>query len=161
VLFTEPQCWPLWHFPFSFGLLCLIQFFCYFYYVYVFVSSGSVCPNLSFGTAVGRHTWRTYCSVCSGLPCFPWVEWALEAGKIERQTDKQRKREWDGESLHSDSEGRWGNSLVSWIVFTSGLIGVLPGAQQYRTAWSAGGRSVILSTSSSGRRESSELRHYL
>lgn len=30
----KPQCGHLWEFPSSFALLCMVQVFCYFYYVY-------------------------------------------------------------------------------------------------------------------------------
>lgn len=60
----------------------------------------SVFPNCSFGTTVGEHTWHTFRTVY-------WLALlsvhGINAGGKEKS---ERKRERDGESLHSDSEGR-------------------------------------------------------
>ena len=73
-----------------------------------------------------RHTWRTYCSVCSGLSCFPWMEWALEAGKIKRETDRRtnRERERDRES--------WGKPTL-WL---RGEVREFPGELDSFYIWS-------------------------
>ncbi len=97
VPFAQSQSGHSWNFPSTFALLCLVQFYHYFYYVYVL----RLCQCLGLPKPLFWH-WSRRTYLAHLLQCVFWLALLSMDGmsargrenrERERQTDRQTERE--------------------------------------------------------------------